>query len=110
MSRLACFIPRRWNQPGRAYLLVILLATAVLVPRSLLVSRAHSDCIDTKYHVDRGVAFWCGTIRDRELNDPTFGEAILAVPLMLTGSYAADPYEEPGIYGHRLSPETLGHL
>ena len=96
--------------PRRPLLWVALVSLAVLVPRGLLISRAHSDCIDTKYHVDRGVAFWRGAIAGRELNDPPLGEALLALPLVVTRSFAADPTAEPSIYGHELSPEALCHL
>ena len=70
----------------RSLLLVLLLAAVIVFPRSALIATAHSETIDDEYHLVRGVRFWLGTLSRTPLNDPTLGEAILALPLYLTGA------------------------
>ena len=41
----------------RGLLLVLLLAGAVVVPRSFLIARAHSESYDDDYHLKRGLLF-----------------------------------------------------
>ena len=40
----------------------LLLAAAVLAPRSFLAARAHSESYDDDYHLLRGLAFWTRSI------------------------------------------------
>ena len=46
----------------RQFCLALLLTIMVLVPRSLLVARAHSESCDDDYHLTRGLAFWTRTL------------------------------------------------
>src|SRR4051812_38443373 len=99
------------NRPALHCLLAVLLGAAVLIPRGLLISHAHSDTWDTQYHIDTGIRIWRGTLGDHKLNDPPLGEALVALPVLLTGCYNdSDPETETGVYGQRLSAQTLCDL
>ncbi|MDR3634913.1 MAG: hypothetical protein P4L84_14005 [Isosphaeraceae bacterium] len=88
----------------RQFWLLLFLTTAVLVPRSFLIARAHSESCDDDYHLARGLAFWTRTIgaRDLDLNDPPLAEGLIALPMLatnlLTGRAADDCqlYDQPG--------------
>ena len=41
----------------RSFWLVILIASAVIVPRSVLIAQAHSESFDDGYHLTRGLAY-----------------------------------------------------
>src|SRR5205823_4770450 len=90
----------------RSLLLALLVSAAIILPRSFLISRAHSECIDDQYHLVRGVGFWTGQLATTRFNDPPLGEAISALPLVLSG---CRPQGKAGLvlYGQRLRPETL---
>jgi hypothetical protein len=99
------------SKDGRgAVLRALLISALVLVPRGLLISNAQSERYDDEYHLNRGVAFLRHAIGDRALNDPPLGEALTAMPLVVTGSYSPDPAVDMGIYGHQRSPEALLNL
>jgi hypothetical protein len=82
----------------------VLLAAAVVVPRSYLIARAHSETVDAEYHIVRGLAYWTGTIakQDLSLNDPPLGEGLVALPVLWTNVWEGrDPadariYDVPG--------------
>ncbi len=86
-------------------LLVLLLAAAVLVVRSALIERAHSETCDAEYHLNRGIAFLSGTVGKRILNDPPLGEALSAFPMWITGSVPSPTAR--GLYGHRIPTEVI---
>ncbi len=99
-------VPIRWRQ-----LLAMLSIAAIVVGlRGYSISVQHSEGFDDEYHLVRGVAFLERGIGERSLNDPPLGEGLSALPLWLTGSVPSDPAIDAGIYGHRLSPQTLLNL
>jgi hypothetical protein len=87
----------------RALLLALLLASLVLLPRAWLISRVHSECYDDEYHLVRGARFLLGTIGDMAQSDPPLGEALTALPLLLTNR---NPAWTGTLYDHSLPPET----
>jgi hypothetical protein len=56
---------------------------ALLAARSVAVSFAYSPTVDEPYHLERGVRYWHGDLAGVELNDPPFGEAVIALPLVV---------------------------
>src|SRR5436190_19641851 len=71
----------------RSFLLAMLLLAAVVIPRSILVADAHSESSDDEYHLMRGLMFWRHEINaDIDLNDPPFGEGVLALPMLAIGA------------------------
>jgi Dolichyl-phosphate-mannose-protein mannosyltransferase len=75
-----------WRRLDRPLCLVLLIAAAIVVPRSYLITRAHSEAFDDTYHLKRGLAFLTRSLAssDLELNDPPLGEGIVAVPMLVT--------------------------
>src|SRR5439155_2565649 len=68
--------------------LVLLLSAAIVLPRSYLIAQAQSERIDDEFHLIRGVAFCQRQLAGEArlpLNDPPLGEAIGAIPNLLTG-------------------------
>jgi hypothetical protein len=88
----------------RQLALALLLIALVVIPRSILIARDHSEAFDAEYHIERGLAYWTGTIaaKDLQLNDPPLGEALVSLPVLFTNFYEGrDPadarlYDEPG--------------
>jgi hypothetical protein len=84
--------------------LVVFLAAAIVLPRSYLIARAHSESHDADYHLTRGLAFLTRSLAgcELDLNDPPLGEGLVALPLLVTnlveGRAAADDrlYDAPG--------------
>jgi hypothetical protein len=90
----------------RWFWLGLLLAAAVVVPRSILTLSWHCESTDDEYHLTRGLMFWCHSIPpELDLNDPPLGEAIVAAPLLLIPK--SHPVPESEIHGRILSPETV---
>jgi hypothetical protein len=89
-------------------LAAMLLAAAIVIPRALLVARAHSDTVDDEYHLTRGIRYWMGILPGTHLNDPPLGEALGALPLYLAG-VRVDPSDgDPSaLYGQPRSAEML---
>src|SRR3954453_23969029 len=89
--------------------LALALSAAVLVPRSIAIARAHSAAWDDLYHLTRGLAFLTRTLDPWKLllNDPPFGEAVVALPLWAANLAYGRAAWEPGIYDHPLGPEAL---
>ena len=71
-------LPRIPRIPPRDkhFWLVLLLASAVLLPRSALIMRQQNECMDADFHLRHGLAILLGT-RDRIImgsNDPPLGQ------------------------------------
>src|SRR5688572_11101970 len=92
----------RWD---RHLWLAVLVAAAIVLPRSALVSRAQSEGFDDEYHLSRGMAFWYGTLSGARLNDPPLGAAISAIPMVLLGCKIPD--DGHVLYNQRISLENL---
>src|SRR5688572_14934502 len=91
----------------RHFCFALLLAAIVIIPRSALIIRAHSDYYDDQYHLVRGMRFIADKLgrRSLELNDPPLGEALTALPVWWSGirNISGDI-----VYGQRdVHPETL---
>jgi hypothetical protein len=78
------------------------------VPRSVLITRAHSECLDDDYHLDHGLCVLRGTNHPLTYNDPPLGEAILALPLHVLG---VEPYvtHAPDSNGHVTMHRSVFH-
>jgi hypothetical protein len=96
----------------RYFWLALLLAAAVLVPRSIAIARAHSESWDDSYHLTRGLAFLTRSLDPETLllNDPPFGEGLVALPLLAANLLSGREAREPGLYDHPLGPEALAVL
>ncbi|HEX8521036.1 MAG TPA: phospholipid carrier-dependent glycosyltransferase [Tepidisphaeraceae bacterium] len=93
--------------PRTHLLFALLLAALVLIPRSALIARAHSDCIDDEYHLVRGLQFWSPkTFGSSRLNDPPLGEALSAIPLLFAG-VQPDPATGSVLFNQRHTPDQL---
>ncbi len=79
----------------RQFWLAILLTTAVLVPRSWLILRAHNECFDAEYHLRHGLAFMTGNPGQIVMNsnDPPLGQMLLALPMLATHCMPGDPID-----------------
>jgi hypothetical protein len=93
--------------PGTHLLLAVILAACVIIPRSILITRAHSDTIDEEYHLVRGLQFFDrSTYGSSRLNDPPLGEALSALPLLIA-HVKPDPATGSVLYNQRQSPDQL---
>jgi hypothetical protein len=111
-------VPRA-RSTARAVWLVLILSAAVILPRTFLISRAHSASWDDQYHLVRGLAFLRGEKNLNLLyNDPPLGEALLALPLWVTHCTVSStvspdhpthlaPSRDNVLIGQPLSPDTL---
>jgi hypothetical protein len=70
---------------------VLALALAVILPRSILISRADSESGDDEHHLRRGLMYLNGQDVDLYICDPVFGEALTALPLRVIGCDARKP-------------------
>ena len=89
--------------------LLILLAAAVVLPRSYLIAQAHSESFDDLYHLKRGLAVPdpkpCRV--DLELNDPPLGEGIVALPMLVTNLMAGRELADDRLYDVPHRAETI---
>ncbi len=93
--------------PGTHLLLAVILAACVIIPRSILITRAHSDTLDEEYHLIRGLQFFDrATYGSSRLNDPPLGEALSALPLLIA-QVKPDPVTNSVLYNQRHSPDDL---
>lgn len=83
----------------RFFWLAILIAALVVIPRSALISRAHSPCADDQFHLRRGLDFLCGNPSGILIPaaDPPLGQALIALPMYWTNSLPENP----------INPETM---
>ena len=91
--------------------LAILIVGSIVIPRSVAISRAHSECFDDEYHRVRGLAFLGRDLASVDaspataVNDPSTGEGIVALPMAVANLACGRSPTDPGLYDHRLSPE-----
>jgi Dolichyl-phosphate-mannose-protein mannosyltransferase len=114
----------------------MLVAALVVIPRCMLIARAHSETVDEPAHVDRGLTIAYGNPGQKsiEMNDPPFGDVLIVLPMLAMGANPADaivwnhwPGEKPAdlpnlrpdlakrlriirkevLYGYAASPEML---
>jgi Dolichyl-phosphate-mannose-protein mannosyltransferase len=89
--------------------LMVLLAAAVVLPRSYLMAQAHSEAFDDAYHLKRGLAFLTRSLAgsDLELNDPPLGEGIVALPMLVTNLMEGREPADDRLYDAPQRAETL---
>jgi hypothetical protein len=77
----------------RWFYLAILLAALVILPRSILIARAHSPVADTEYHLARGYFYLTHDPAERRVipNDGPLGQALTALPLLPLGLHPDPP-------------------
>jgi hypothetical protein len=96
-----------WPSLDRRLWLAILVAAAVVLPRSYLIAQAHSESIDDLYHLKRGLVFLTRGLAESELelNDPPLGEGIVALPMLVTNLILPFRWPLPKTSPVRLSRE-----
>ena len=116
-------VPTPLQRLDRQFWLAVLVAACVVLPRTALVCRAHSEYWDDQYHLSQGLSFILGKKTGVIRNDPPLGQAVISLPLLVTGCVPAWPgqgYVEPAdtpagagplyqavLYGQKYSPATL---
>lgn len=91
----------------RQLICALLLATIVIIPRSILIIHAQSPCVDDNYHLGRGLLLLRlehERLHEIQLNDPPLGEAIVAIPAWLNGIHMPDPLRGRGPFGDAPPP------
>jgi hypothetical protein len=97
----------------RAVWIAILVVGAIVIPRSIAISQAHTESCDDQYHRTRGLAFLArnlgvADIAPRTLvNDPPLGEGIIALPLWVSNLACGRRPSDPGLYDHPLGPDFV---
>ena len=102
----------------RPFWLAIVVAACVVVPRTALVSGAHSEYWDDHYHLRHGITFLMHVKPGDMRQDAPLGQAVLSLPLLVTGSfphYDRTPGVEPSphkavLYDQKIPRETLSLL
>jgi len=98
-----------FTRSTRQVFYIIALAAVIVIPRAILIQRAHSESADDEFHLLRGLEFLHrdhGLVH-RELNDPPLGEALGAIPLWVMGGTTHGKSEGTAIYDQaNYSPET----
>jgi hypothetical protein len=89
--------------------LLLLLASAIVLPRSYLIARAHSESFDDEWHLKRGLLFLTGSLADSEilLNDPPLGEGIVALPMLVTNLLEGRRAADDSLYDAPHRAETI---
>jgi hypothetical protein len=102
----------------RQFWLAILIAACVVIPRTALVSRAHSEYWDDQYHLRHGLTFILHRLPGDMRQDAPLGQAVISLPLLVTGSLP-HPDSSPGgeqsshpavLYDQKLPRQTLSLL
>lgn len=93
------------------------LALAIVLPRALLISSAHSAYVDDEHHLDQGLTALRRQHHPVTYYDPPLGKMILAAPLYVIAAESkyvqvhagSTPPRTPRtvIYFQRFSPETI---
>ena len=94
----------------------------MLVPRTALVSRAHSECWDDLGHLKQGLSFVMRMGVGGDRADPPLGQGLMVLPLVASGcvpprpqEYQRSPDDPPNasptylapLYGQKFSPQTI---
>lgn len=89
--------------------LALVVAAAIVIPRSVMIARAHSDSYDDDYHLTRGLAFLTrsfGTV-DLRMNDPPLAEGLIAVPMLVTNAMEGRSATDDRLFDRPGRAETL---
>jgi len=94
---------------GRQLFLMVLIAAALVLPRSYLIALAHSESIDDAYHLRRGLVFLTRSLAgsNLELNDPPLGEGIVAIPMLVTNYIEGRALADDQLYDTPQRAETI---
>ena len=94
---------------GRQLWLALVIATAVILPRTLLMARAHSESYDDRYHLIRGLAFLTRSIGrlDLWMNDPPLGEGLVAAPMLAANLLEGRAPLDDRLYDHPLDRKSV---
>lgn len=73
--------------------LMLLIAALVILPRSAMIANTHNECMDANFHMKLGYRFLDGNDAGLIMTatDPPLGQAIVLLPLMVTGCYPSAP-------------------
>jgi hypothetical protein len=98
-----------WQSLDWQLWLAILVAAAVVLPRSYLIAQAHSESVDDSYHLRRGLAFLTRSLAASglELNDPPLGEGIIALPMLVTNLIEGREPDDDRLYEEPNRAETI---
>jgi hypothetical protein len=98
-----------WCGLNRQVGLVLLFAAAIVLPRSYLIARAHSESTDDDFHLTRGLAFLTRNIAGSELylNDPPLGEGLVAIPMLVTNLIEGRTVTDERLYDVPFRAETI---
>lgn len=88
--------------------LAVLVTACVIIPRTVLVSRAHSDYWDDQYHLRHGLAFLLREPAGEMRQDAPLGQAVLALPMLLAG--CREISDKAVLLAQPLRPETISTL
>jgi Dolichyl-phosphate-mannose-protein mannosyltransferase len=95
----------------RQFVLAMLLACAVLFPRTALVVNSQSERLDDEYHLRRGIQYLKNNLvgnADLPLNDPPLGEGLGAIVMWASGCWpkGGGPVKS-ALWGYRLSADMI---
>jgi hypothetical protein len=89
---------------SREPLLLLLFAAAFLLWRGASMAGAHSESYDDEFHLAHGVAYFRGTLDQLPQTEPPLGEALTALPVVLTNT---NPHWTGTLYDHSWAPESV---
>jgi hypothetical protein len=92
--------------------LAILLVALVIIPRSILIARAHSETVDANYHRTRGLAYWTRSLasKDLEVQDPPVGQGLVTLPVLITNLMDGRDPDDVRLFDEPGRPERLAVL
>ena len=87
----------------------VLFSVLIVAPRSYVIARAHSETYDAQYHITRGLSYFARTISKKDLscNDPPIGEALIAVPVLVTNLLEGRDIDDDRLYDVAGRAETI---
>ncbi|HEX8524040.1 MAG TPA: phospholipid carrier-dependent glycosyltransferase [Tepidisphaeraceae bacterium] len=102
---------RRFAWADSHFWLAMLLVTAVVFPRSAMISWSQSERVDDEYHLRRGIHYlkrhFDGEVTNLPLNDPPLGEGLSALPLAFLGCWPRGLKIDSGLWGYRVSADGI---
>src|SRR5436190_7085535 len=97
-------VPAPPERSDRMLLVVLAVAAAVLPWRGGSMAEAHSESYDDEYHLVHGAAYFRGGLHEMSQPDPPLGEALTALPMVLTNT---NPRWTGTLYDHSRPPESV---
>ncbi|HWB52722.1 MAG TPA: glycosyltransferase family 39 protein [Tepidisphaeraceae bacterium] len=92
----------------RYFWLAILLTTIIVIPRSILITQAHSPTMDEQTHLRIGLSNLLGNPSGmiNTANDAPLGQMISALPMLMTGCNPAKPMNPATSPPHPLASDN----